>query len=254
MIKSVKKAADILTIVAGCRGSISLEEIARETCINKSTCAHILETLCEVGFIVHPSRRAGYHLGPFVYYLTQNSRFRQDLIQVCAPIMNWLHKRTGETVLLSVMHEEYKLIVHRVEGRRALSDTNSTMIKGIVYPTATGRMMLAHMDEPALKSIFERLGLPDEKDWKGITSFDKLKKALQQIREDGYVRVVDHDVVGYSCEIHNCTGMAGALGMAVPELLKDDTQLIHDLKKAAREINRRLAFDEWDKKNDNGQT
>ena len=41
MVQSVKRAVDILTIIAGCSRSVTLEEIARETNLNKSTCAHI---------------------------------------------------------------------------------------------------------------------------------------------------------------------------------------------------------------------
>ncbi len=244
MIQSVKKAADILTIIGGFDGSAMLEDIARETHLNKSTCAHILSTLCDVGFVTHPSRMEGYQLGPFIYYLTQNGRFGQELIQVCTPIMNWLHHRTGETVVLSVLYKEYKLIIHRVEGRRKLSPAQHQMIKGQVYLTATGRMLLAHMCESELDGYIARMGLPRAQDWADITTPEALKAALARIRKDGYVRATDEpDVNGYACELHNCKGTVGALGMAVPRGLEDDKPIIRDLRRAAAEINRRLTFE-----------
>lgn len=246
MVQSVKRAIDILTIIAGCSRSVTLEEIARETNLNKSTCAHIVATLCDAGFVTRISRKEGYCLGPFVYFLTQNGRFKQDLIQICSPIMTWLHKRTGETVLLSVMYEGYKLIIHRIEGRRQLSNARTKMIKGIVYPTATGRMLLAYMPREELQAIYSRLGPPREEDWAGIRSFADMEAALEKIRRDGYVRAADEpDVVGYACILKSRSGEAvGALGMAVPEPLQDEKQIISDLKRAAQEINRRLSFEE----------
>ena len=216
MIKSVKKATDILTIIGGCRDGVSLETISRETNTCKSTCVHILQTLCAAGFVTHISRRGGYQLGPFVYYLTQNRRFRQDLIQLCNPVMAWLNKRTDETVLLSILYEEYKLIIHRIEGKHKLSNSDNQMIKGIVYPTATGRMLLAHMSEQELQKLFSKLGLPREQDWRDIHSYADMKQALAKIRAEGYVRVTeDSTVVGYACELHNPQGTVGGLGMAV---------------------------------------
>ena len=47
MVQSVKRAADILMVLAGDGQSMTLEEVARATNLNKSTCAHIIATLCD---------------------------------------------------------------------------------------------------------------------------------------------------------------------------------------------------------------
>ena len=48
MIKSVKKAMDILTILSNSgENPISLSELSERTNLNKSTCAHIVDTMCE---------------------------------------------------------------------------------------------------------------------------------------------------------------------------------------------------------------
>ncbi len=245
MIKSVKKAADILTIISGFSGAASLEDISRETNLNKSTCAHILSTLCSVGFVTHPSRTEGYTLGPFVYYLTQNGRFGQDLIKICAPIMNWLHKRTGETVVLSVLYKEYKLIIHRIEGKLKLSPAQHRMIKGQVYLTATGRMLLAHMPEEELDAFILRMGMPRPEEWLEADTVDKLKGFLAEIRKNGYAYAADEPgACGFACELHNARGTVGALGLGVPRIDGEDHRaIIAELRRAAGEINRRLDFD-----------
>ena len=48
MIKSVKKAMDILTILSNTGETpITLGELASKTGLNKSTCSHIVDTMCE---------------------------------------------------------------------------------------------------------------------------------------------------------------------------------------------------------------
>ena len=248
MVQSVKRAADILMVLAGDGQSMTLEEVARATNLNKSTCAHIIATLCDAGFVTRISRKEGYCLGPFVYLLTQNRCFKQELIQICSPIMKWLHRRTGETVLLSVMYEGYKLIIHRIDGRRQLSNVRTRLIKGIVYPTATCRMLLAHMSREELAAIYSRLGAPRQEEWAGVHNLKDMEAALERIRRAGYVKAADEpDVVGYACILKGHGGEpVAALGMAVPERLSDDSALISDLKRAAQEINRRLSFEETD--------
>ena len=66
------------------------------------------------------------------------------------------------------MYEGYKLIIHRIDGRRQLSDVRTRLIKGIVYPTATGRMLLAHMSREELAAIYSRLGAPRQEEWAGV--------------------------------------------------------------------------------------
>ena len=54
MIQSVKKAMDILTVLSeNSDEPIMLSELAEKTGLNKSTCAHIVDTLCE-SFYLRP--------------------------------------------------------------------------------------------------------------------------------------------------------------------------------------------------------
>ena len=68
MIKSVKKAMDILTILSNSGETpISLAELAEKTNLNKSTCSHIVDTMCEELYVERVSRKEGYRLGPWSY-------------------------------------------------------------------------------------------------------------------------------------------------------------------------------------------
>ena len=50
---------------------IPLNEIALRTGLNKSTCAHILEIMCDSQYVERISRKDGYRLGPLVLHAFQ---------------------------------------------------------------------------------------------------------------------------------------------------------------------------------------
>ena len=77
MIKSVKKAMDILTILSNTGETpITLGELASKTGLNKSTCSHIVDTMCESFYVERISRKDGYRLGPWAYMLSRYGGYR----------------------------------------------------------------------------------------------------------------------------------------------------------------------------------
>ena len=96
MIQSVGRALDILMTVSDMRGEpVTLGTIAQKTGIHASTCAHLVQTLCEKGFLSQVSRTSGYILGAYAYYLTRYKTFHKELIETCNPALKWIQRRTG---------------------------------------------------------------------------------------------------------------------------------------------------------------
>ena len=104
MIKSVKKALDILTILSNSgEKPIPLAELAKQTALNKSTCAHIVDTMCEELYVERVSRKEGYRLGPWAYMLSRYGSYYNSLSKTAYPILKWLHKELDAAVFLSVV-------------------------------------------------------------------------------------------------------------------------------------------------------
>ena len=104
MIASVEKTIKILnTISEGRNSPVSLSSISNITGINKSTCSHILSTLESEGFVKKISHTKGYVLGPAAYCLSRHGRYENEFVSICHPLINWLHKKTGYSVILAVI-------------------------------------------------------------------------------------------------------------------------------------------------------
>jgi DNA-binding IclR family transcriptional regulator len=243
VIQSVKRAMDILFAVSNCRqDAMRLCDISEALNIRRSTCAHLVGTLCQMGYLEQKSRNEGYQIGYLAHYIARKGGIGQQLIKTCSPVMRWLTRATGQTTILAVLRGNHKLIIHYIEGERKMGGLCRHILLGNLYSSATGRMLLACQDEETVIKLIEQSGLPTIDQWEGCQSTESLLKQLNDIRRQGFARYCSSSLIGYSSDLKNCKGNIAALGIACNKLPKDEQQLIHQLKRATRELNRRLSL------------
>ena len=137
MIQSVQRATRILSVLAEHYGEpITLTCLARRAQLNSATCAHIVATLEAEGYVIKLSRTRGYVLGPEAYCLSRLGRYKNDLITQCHPVMEYLHKMTGYTVILAVIDGETKYIIDYIDNGE-IFETKAQIRQDDIYRTAT---------------------------------------------------------------------------------------------------------------------
>ena len=81
MIQVINRALNILELVSKERDrDFSLGEIANSLNLNASTCANIIKTLVNRGYLEQKAIKQGYKLGAQAYYLTGNFSNRKELL------------------------------------------------------------------------------------------------------------------------------------------------------------------------------
>ena len=116
MVNSVKKATDILQILSNNPGTcLTLGAISKLSGINESTCAHIVNSLCDTFFVERVSRKEGYRLGPWSYMLSRKERYQEALIRISEPILTWLQDQLKVTVFLDVICNGRKFILFYID-------------------------------------------------------------------------------------------------------------------------------------------
>ena len=112
MIKSVVKAINILRALSDADGrSLTLDEICRITGYNKSTCAHLLETLVAENMAEHISRKEGYSIGYGAFMLSRFGGYNHRLKTVTHPVLKWLTAKTGETSIFCVLKGDRRVCI-----------------------------------------------------------------------------------------------------------------------------------------------
>lgn len=253
MLQSVSRALDILITVSDMRGEpITLGQIAQKTDLNISTCAHIVKTLCEKGFLSQVSRTAGYVLGAYAYYLTRYKTFQKELVSICDPVLKWLQRKTGHTALLAILVDGEKFVISYAEDGRGNLHDRGELYRGDIYRSATGRAMLANMRRTELQKLVEQIGLPGSDAWPGIRSFDGLVAELHRIANEKVVCVLndktsDYDaLLGVSIRAPQTVNCAVGLGIhqESPPTQAELDVIKGILNVGVREINRRLRFEQ----------
>lgn len=250
MIKSVKKAMDILTILsANVETPISLGELAEQTGLNKSTCAHIVDTLCESLYVERVSRTKGYRLGPWSYMLSRYGCYQNTLVSVATPVMKWLQAKTDATVFISVICNGKKYIVYHIDKANILPMSDGSIIQGNLEATATGRLLMSHMDTESLCHALRRR--EDRQDGP-VPITPALNESIRKIRAQGYaycqVPTRDSDPHhSYAFGVTKGTKVIAALGILYPDSMNTPeyrASIPVMGRTAAVEISRRLEFTE----------
>ena len=218
-----------------------MKELAGLTGLKKSTLCNILKTLVDLGYVTK-TERGTYRLGPKLGE-TARPQLQQDaLARLAREAVLALADATGEAAQLVVLRDGERYIVAEGRSRQELI-VNTVTLSVSAVGSATGRVMLAHKDEAALKEAMQRA----QATGRGTgESLGELKRALETIRKEGLSenRPRDREVVGLGVPVFCGTEVAAALGVYLPSVRsrgKHRTEVIELLKRAGKEMSLRLS-------------
>jgi len=217
MIRVLHKAFDMLEYLAqDTRRRRKLNEIAMHLKLNAGTCANILKTMVQRKYVDQEKARGGYMPGPMIYYLSKMNAYRADLVSVAEPLMADLVKRVNETVLLAVLHGGKRSVIIQINGNQGVQIDQNLFFLRNIYETATGRLLLAYLNENELKNVIAENGLPGIR-WPEAASRQKLESVLSVIRRQKLVcHQTSEGIVGVACPIRENDKVTAALGLFLP--------------------------------------
>jgi len=218
MIESLRKAFRVLELLADDQDqALSLGVIAERLDLHKATCAHVLKTLSELGYVEQLGPRQGYRLGPMAYALPRGRPYRRDLVAAAEPLMAELAREVRETVLLATLRRGRRFTLCQIDGTQDVQVRAEPMVAANVYQTATGRLLLAHARPEEVEAFVRANGLPGDA-WPEVQSDADLHAALARVREAGaVVNVTPTHVVAIAHPIAQDECVVAALGLFLPE-------------------------------------
>lgn len=254
MLRSIEKALSVLSALADEKNSpVTVSNLAKTVGINRSTCSHIVKTLVKSGYAQRVSHKEGYILGPEAYRLSRFGQYENATVEICRPIMKWLHKKTGQVIIFSVIQNEEKYIITLIDKERKIFKEDEAIRIDDIYRTATGRIILANMEEEGIKKIYEKYGAPKTTEWEGVDTYEKLLSALAEIGKEDIITTVEKMKWGYRIGIggaifvgHKCIGAIGIAFVFSDEeysaFQAKRAEVERILRKGITEINRRLRY------------
>lgn len=242
MSQSLGRALTILTSLA--ERPRSLDELAEELGVHKTTVLRLLRTLREEHF-VHRDSGHRFHLGSRLFALAGAALEEREIRAVAAPHLTRLNEATGQTVHLGVHEDGVVIYLDKRESRQPVRMYSRVGLPMPLHCTAIAKVLLAGLPPAERRRTAETIEYTPYTD-RTITDAGSYLTELAGVAERGWaVDEGEHEsfLTCLAAPVRDATGQViAAVSVSVPHVLRDDgvqdtvPALLPDLREAARRI------------------
>jgi IclR family acetate operon transcriptional repressor len=199
--ESVDRALRVIELL-GTRGSgFTLEELAAETGIPKSTLHRTLGALKLRGFAAQPRAGGTYTLGVRMLSVAFGFYEQLDLRTLVHPLLLRARDAFGETVHMGVLDGAEVVYLDKVECAHPLKLSSTIGGRNPAHATAVGKALLAwtYPSDAELASWIERHGPLEARTPNTHVAPAELAAELAHVRERGYALEFEESELGVRC-------------------------------------------------------
>jgi DNA-binding IclR family transcriptional regulator len=216
MIQVIERVEKILTYLSENKTrEVPLTEIADNLGINRATCANILKTMRELGFVEQSSYRKGYILGDKVYTIAGVENDPDQLKARLKPLIDNLCKEINENVMLTVIRNDQRYHIYSAEANHALQA--KVIYQMGVWQATTAKVIIAQYDKERLLDFLKLAGMPG-KDWPQIKTRQDLMNKLEEIRKDKCYTVINEHFACMAAPLFKNGKVIASLGFYLPDV------------------------------------
>jgi DNA-binding IclR family transcriptional regulator len=243
-IQVIERMMSLLDALARHATPVNLKQLATETRLHPSTAHRILSVMVD-NRLVDRIEPGTYRLGIRLLELGSLVKSRISVRQEALPHMQQLHQALGETVNLSVRHDDEVVYIERTSG-------NSSMMRVVqiigarapLHITAVGKLFLAEDGPDKCTDYARRTGLPRYTDHT-LTDAEALAREIEKTRRQGYAVDDEEAEKGVSCigaGIFNDEGrIVAGLSVSAPSD-RLDKNWSAQVRQTAERISRAIGF------------
>jgi DNA-binding IclR family transcriptional regulator len=243
-IQVIERMMSLLDALARHTAPVNLKQLAAETSLHPSTAHRILGVMVDTRLVdrIEPGT---YRLGIRLLELGNLVKSRISVRQEALPFMQLLHQQLGETVNLSVRHDDEVVYIERTApGSSMMRVVQIIGARAPLHITAVGKVFLAQDGVGSCTEYARRTGLPRYTD-NTLTDSASLGREIEVVRNQGYAFDNEEAEKGVSCigaGIFNDEGrLVAGLSVSAPSdrLKKDWAQHV---RQTADKISRAIGF------------
>lgn len=196
-VQSVARIFAIIELLAAHPGGMSLQQLAAESGLAKSTAHRLLASLIQLGYAVQDSFTTHYRLTLKMFELSSGIVNDLDVMGVARPHLDRLANRSGEAVHLVIRDGADIVYIYKAEagGMRMSSRVG---MRSPMYCTGVGKAMLATLPYREVEQVWAQ-SRPKRLTEHTITTLPRLLEQLAQVRADGYAVDDEENELGIRC-------------------------------------------------------
>ncbi|MBK1840097.1 IclR family transcriptional regulator [Azospirillum sp. YIM B02556] len=198
VVQSLCRALNILTILGGNDGPMTLTELSEAANLSPSTTHRLLTTLQYERYVRFDQSARGWVVGVQAYMTGANFLKTRNLVDVARPRMRRLMEESSEIVNLAVEENGEALYLARVGGPRAAQVAVPQADRTLLHCSAVGKALLAGMPETKVQTIVTQRGMR-QFTRSTLSSLPALYRDLTLVRTRGYALDQEERVSGLRC-------------------------------------------------------
>jgi DNA-binding IclR family transcriptional regulator len=242
-IQVIDRIMKLLDALAAHSEPVSLKELAAATGLHPSTAHRILNDMVVGRFVDRAAAPGSYRLGMRLLELGNLVKARLSVREAALGPMRELHKRTGQTVNLSLRQGDEIVYIDRSYSERSgMQVVRAIGGRAPLHLTSSGKLFLAYDDARLVRAYATRTGLAGNTR-NSITEQAKLERELSTVRTRGYARDNEELEIGVRCiaaAIRDDSGrVVAGLSLSAPAERMND-EWIDDLLTTAGSISTEL--------------
>jgi len=213
-VPAATRALRVLRFIATQPDPVSLDRIARETGLPRSSAYHLLGAMIQEGFVVHLPEEHRYGLGLAAFEVGSGYARQEPLQRIARRPLARLVDELGHSAHLAVLHGRDVLYVieERASGRPSL--VTDVGVRLPAHLTASGRAILAALPANQVRALFPGTDAFVDRTGRGPTSLTALRAVLAETRQRGYATELDEVTPGFASVAaavldHNAHPVAG---------------------------------------------
>ena len=185
-LESVDLTLRLVELLASSKMPKGVTEVAQELGISKTRAHRHLRCLVDLGYAYQDPRTEGYEVGIRVLSLGELVRDRFDVGRLMYPVMAGIGEASGFAVTLASVVENEVTVLEMVPGKGLFEFTIRPGARLGYLSSAHGLVTLAYAPPEALEAELARDGAGPV-----FKTAERVRKALQDIRKNGWARSVD---------------------------------------------------------------
>ena len=197
-IQVIERMITLLDVLADHSDPVSLKDLSSATGLHPSTAHRILNDMVAKRF-VDRTEPGSYRLGMRLLELGNIVKSRLNVREAALPWMQALHRKTQQTVNLSVRQSDEIVYIDRAFSERSgMQVVRAIGGRAPLHLTSTGKLFLSVDDAKAVRAYATRTGLAGHNK-NSITDLAKLERELSLVRARGYARDNEELELGVRC-------------------------------------------------------
>jgi DNA-binding IclR family transcriptional regulator len=244
-IQVIERMMNLLDALASRSEAVALKELARSTRLHPSTAHRILNDMVVGRFVDRGEQPGTYRLGMRLLELGNLVKARLSVREAALEPMRELHRKTGQTVNLSVRQGDEIVYVERAFSERSgMQVVRAIGGRAPLHLTSSGKLFLAADDPRQVRAYATRTGLAGQTR-NSITDLGKLERELSLVRARGFARDNEELEPGVRCIAaairDDSQRIVAGLSLSAPADRMDDAW-VNDLVSTTLQISTQLGY------------